>query len=213
MKEALVNFDDNNSSYSENNINGYIHFTQYSRDSPVTVEVNIRGLPPGIHGFHIHEYKLENHHINMIKLGKVPKDLCNELGGHFNPCDTIHGSYQYNTTRHVGDLINNIEVSITRCVNIKFIDPLISLYKGNINCIIDRSIVIHENPDDEGLPGLSAIKKTLYERKINNRHNIKLSFSDIIFKKLVSKFTKKEQDSLKTGNAGKRIACGNINLI
>lgn len=214
MKEALVNFDDNNSSYSENNITGYIYFTQYTKDYPVTVEVNIGGLPPGKHGFHIHEYKLQDYHINMIKLGRIPKDLCNELGGHFNPYDTIHGSYEYNTHRHAGDLINNIEVGITKCVNIKFIDPLISLYKEDINCIIDRSIVIHESPDDEGLPGLYGLNKIINNNNLQRR-NIKsiLSFSNSIFKKIISKLTKKEQESLKTGNAGKRIACGNINYL
>ena len=67
-------------------------------------------------------------------------------------------------------------------------DPLISLYQEDINCILNRSIVIHEKPDDQGLPGLKAL---MQNRKLN----------------------KEEEESLKTGNAGKRIACGNIVLI
>ena len=55
----------------------------------------------------------------------------------------------------------------------------------HINCILDKSIVIHENPDDEGLLGLKAL--------IENRQ-----------------LNKEEKESLKTGNAGIRIACGNI---
>ena len=55
-------------------------------------------------------------------------------------------------------------------------------------CIINRSIVIHEKPDDEGLPGLKALMKN---KKLNEV----------------------EKESLITGNAGKRIACGNIILI
>lgn len=67
-------------------------------------------------------------------------------------------------------------------------DPLISLYQEDINCILNRSIVIHESPDDEGLPGFNALMKN---KKLN----------------------KVEEESLKTGNAGKRIACGNIILV
>jgi len=68
------------------------------------------------------------------------------------------------------------------------VDPLISLYQEDINCILNRSIVIHEKPDDQGLPGLKAL---MQNKKLN----------------------KEEEESLKTGNAGKRIACGNIMLI
>ena len=66
-------------------------------------------------------------------------------------------------------------------------DPLISLYQEDINCILNRSIVIHEKPDDQGLPGLKAL---MQNKKLN----------------------KEEEESLKTGNAGKRLACGIIGI-
>ena len=114
-------------------------------------------------------------------------NLCDTLGGHFNPYNTHHGSYKYATVRHAGDLVNNLSVGMDGFVHIIFEDPLISLDKNDKNCIINRSIVIHEQPDDEGIPGMKA----LYENR---------------------KLNKIEKESLKTGNAGKRIACGNIIL-
>lgn len=90
------------------------------------------------------------------------------------------------TVRHVGDLINNLEVNSNGLANVNFIDTLISLYPGK-NSIAGRSIVIHKDPDDEGIPGLLALESG---KKLN----------------------KKEIESLITGNAGNRIACGNIKV-
>lgn len=192
MLQALVKFPDNSSYSSLNNLHGYILFTQYNKNTKnnneVIVEVNLSGLPPGKHGFHIHENKITQYDINQLKKGIIIKNLCDKLGGHFNPFRTHHGSYRFNTDRHAGDLINNLEVDQNGIVKIKFLDPLISLNKDDPNCIIGRSIVIHEKFDDEGLPGINAL---LQNKKLN----------------------KNEIESLKTGNAGKRIACGNINTI
>ena len=127
-------------------------------------------------------------HIHEKGLPKGTKTIdCKILGGHFNPYSTIHGSYLLGTPRHVGDLINNLKVDSSGDVHVTFIDTLISLYPGKNN-IINRSIVIHKKEDDEGIPGLIALQsgKTM---------------------------NKKELESLKTGNAGDRIACGNIKLI
>lgn len=189
MKIAIVEFSKNchNSYSSLKNLEGYILFTQQNKNCNVVVKVKLSGLPIGIHGFHIHEKNIKQEYINDLKKGKTVKDLCNTLGGHFNPFGTHHGSYKYATKRHAGDLINNLEVDNSSNVNIVFVDPLISLYE-DINCILNRSIVIHEKPDDEGLPGLKALMEN---KKLN----------------------KVEEESLKTGNAGKRIACGNIILI
>ena len=187
MKEAYVEFP-SDTSYSSDNIYGYILFKQQNKNQPVIVEVNLYGLPPGVHGFHIHEYPIKTEYLNQMKLGIVPKDLCKTLGGHFNPNNTNHGSYQCNTERHAGDLINNLKVDRNKKVYITFLDPLISLYSNENNCIINKSIVIHKDTDDEGLPGLIALQQN---KKLN----------------------KMEEESLKTGNAGNRIACGNIKLI
>lgn len=177
MRQAIVIFPSGDS-YSNVNLQGYILFTQFSQFSPVGVEVNLSGLSPGKHGFHVHE--------KGIPKGVKTID-CKILGGHFNPYSVQHGSYSHGTIRHVGDLTNNLHVNSNGVVQMSFIDTLISLYPSR-NSVIDRSIVIHSDPDDEGIPGLLALQSG-------------------------KKLTKKENESLKTGNAGNRIACGNIKLI
>lgn len=171
-------------SISECNIKGTVTFTQLSKTEPVTVNVKLSNVPNGTHGFHIHENQITDKIINIHKKDKI--NICNELGGHFNPYNVNHGSFRYNTIRHVGDLCNNLNVCNNK-IEYNFIDNLISLYINEPNCILNRSIVIHKNSDDEGIPGLLAL--------INGKTLNKI-----------------ENESLKTGNAGNRIACGNIIL-
>jgi Cu-Zn family superoxide dismutase len=107
---------------------------------------------------------------------------CESLCSHFNPYSTEHGSQEGNIkNRHVGDL-GNILANKDGITKEKFIDNYIKL-KGKCN-IIGRSVVIHENCDDLGLGGLDD------DGNIINK--------------------KKYKESIKTGNAGKRIACGVI---
>ena len=174
MRQAIVLFP-SKYSHSTVDIKGHILFTQLTEMGPVIVDVHLRGLTPGKHGFHVHE--------KGLPLGSKQFD-CKVLGGHFNPHGVTHGSYRLKTIRHVGDLINNLNVGRDGNVSVSFLDHLISLYPGQ-TCIIERSIVIHEEPDDEGIPGMFSKTKTL---------------------------SKNQLESLKTGNAGKRIACGNIKL-
>uniref|UniRef100_A0A147BUC0 Putative copper/zinc superoxide dismutase n=1 Tax=Ixodes ricinus TaxID=34613 RepID=A0A147BUC0_IXORI len=73
------------------NISGFVRFVQTSNWS-VEVTVNVIGLPPGSHGFHVHQY------------GDITKG-CASAGGHFNPLSMYHGGPD-SVVRHVGDLGN-----------------------------------------------------------------------------------------------------------
>ena len=145
-------------------IQGTIRFIE--TDMNTIIKINIEGLPPGHHGFHIHEaWDLT--------------DECMSACKHFNPTGQVHGGPSSHL-RHVGDL-GNIYANKTGKVEIELMDHRIKL--RGINNIIGRSVVIHEKKDDLGLGGISK------NGKVNN---------DI------------RKESLKTGNAGKRIACGVI---
>jgi Cu-Zn family superoxide dismutase len=145
------------------NINGYVRFHQCSPSSPVTIKFLIKGTSNQTHAIHIHEF------------GDL-RNGCDSLGTHFNPTGETHGSIMYNMPRHAGDLINNIVFGVDGIFHYDNNDNSISLYHGP-RCILGRSIVIHEKPDDLGL-GTGGSK----------------------------------EESLKTGNAGKRICCAVIGL-
>ena len=149
----------------DKNINGYVKF---SEDSGYTkIKVKLSGVKPGYHGFHIHE------------AGDI-RDNCNGACKHYNPFGVSHGG-QNSIVRHVGDL-GNILADRKGDVRMTFHDHLVKL-SGPCS-IIGRSVVIHEDPDDEGLGGLDKNGNVIDQRK--------------------------HDESLKTGNAGKRIACGVI---
>lgn len=165
-------------------IKGSVVFTQ-TNDNFVRVDIDLTNVPNGIHGIHIHE--------KPIKFFKAV-DYCQQAGSHYNgnmklwspetPGGIPHGSYTFNTERHIGDMCNNI-VSVKGIVKMSYNDYLISLIPGP-NCILNRSVVIHEEQDDEGM----------YVPRTNS-------------KKSFDKF----KESKMTGNAGKRIACANIEYI
>jgi Cu-Zn family superoxide dismutase len=173
---AIVRWgDENQESMSVDNIIGCVNFYQKDIFSHVSVSVNIKGLPSGIHGFHVHEKRIED-------FGEDVLECCEKLGGHFNVKEKWSLENQTGTKHgingHNGDLCNNIFSDHEKFCETYFTDSKISLYEEDEKCIIGRSIVIHEDPDDMGLPDYLDPQKN------------------------TQKFI--------TGNAGKRIACGNI---
>tara|TARA_Y100001958_G_scaffold159961_1_gene164684 strand:- start:6109 stop:6618 length:510 start_codon:yes stop_codon:yes gene_type:complete len=152
-------------------IKGFIEFDMVKKNKKniMKISINIEGLKPGKHGFHIHEKG------NLL-------EGCGSLCAHFNPDNTTHGDINDSkNNRHAGDLGNIIADKNGVCKQILY-DKIIKL-NGKYN-IVGRSVVIHENEDDLGLGGLDEN-------------------GEIIDKKV-------HKESLKTGNAGKRIACGII---
>ena len=112
------------------------------------------------------------------------RDGCTSTCSHFNPLNTEHGDINDDKyNRHIGDL-GNIYADSDGNVNITLYDKLIKL-DGEFN-IIGRSVVIHADKDDLGIGGLDE------QGKIKDM--------DI------------HEESLKTGNAGKRVACGVIGI-
>ena len=107
---------------------------------------------------------------------------CGSLCAHFNPDNTNHGDItDSKMDRHAGDLGNIIADENGICKQVLY-DDIIKL-NGKYN-IVGRSVVIHAKEDDLGLGGLDE-EGNILDKKV-------------------------QKESLKTGNAGKRIACGII---
>ena len=107
-------------------------------------------------------------------------DNCISACAHFNPTNKKHGSPN-DKERHIGDL-GNIIPDKNGIVKKTLRDKFIKL-RGKYS-IIGRCVVIHEQEDDLGKGGLDS-EGNIINIKIHN-------------------------ESIKTGNAGKRIACGVI---
>ena len=168
-----------NSISEDDMVEGFVMFTQFSRDSAVHVKICLDGLgPERARGFHIHEKGLKN----MSELEDDVASCCDRLGGHFNVREKWSPEYPHGTPhgKHTGDLCFNIISDEEGKVRTSFMDDKISLYRGD-NCIIGRGLVIHEDEDDRGVG--------IYEDE------------------------KKTDESKKTGNAGKRMACGTIERV
>ncbi|KAI6238058.1 Superoxide dismutase [Aphelenchoides fujianensis] len=119
---------------------GTVWFTQEKQGGPVTVEGEIRGLAPGLHGFHVHQYGDRT-------------NGCTSAGPHFNPFGKTHGGpggecptarfvqssrRLQDENRHVGDLGN---VKVESDGSCKF--------NGETN-VVGRSLVVHAEEDDLG---------------------------------------------------------------
>jgi Cu-Zn family superoxide dismutase len=119
----------------DDKIKGTVQFYEIINGDKVIVHVLLSGLKKNsIHGFHIHE------------AGDL-SDNCMGACAHFNPYNKNHGGRD-SKERHVGDL-GNIKTDNNGNVDFQFSDKLIKL-RGTKSNIIGRSIVIHEDEDDEG---------------------------------------------------------------
>ncbi len=113
-----------------NDVTGTVHFAK--TDSGVLVTVNLEGLTPGKHGFHIHEF------------GDCSASSGTSAGGHFNPGGHEHGD-PIGETRHVGDL-GNVTANEEGAAQMEHLDKHLKL--NGENSIIGRSIIVHADEDD-----------------------------------------------------------------
>lgn len=111
-------------------VSGTVTFS--SSTTGVKVVANLKGLTPGKHGFHIHQY------------GDCSASDGTSAGGHFNPEDVDHGGPDA-AVRHVGDL-GNIEADADGNAQYEKMDTRISL--NGEHSIIGRGVVVHAGEDD-----------------------------------------------------------------
>lgn len=111
--------------------NGPVTFTQ-NADGSVTVNAKLAGVPPGIHGFHVHD-----------------KGDCgdngNAAGGHFNPMSTPHGGPS-DAARHAGDF-GNVEADASGNVNESRTLHGITVEPGPTS-VVGHAVILHADPDD-----------------------------------------------------------------
>lgn len=115
-------------------VSGTVVFRESARSDKIIIDINLGGLSPGKHGFHIHE------------TGNLTDD-CSNCGAHFNPYGMKHGGLT-SPIKHAGDL-GNIVADKNGICNMKIADNIISLRNPKTN-IIGRSLVIHSEEDDLG---------------------------------------------------------------
>ncbi|RHZ44790.1 hypothetical protein Glove_709g35 [Diversispora epigaea] len=132
VKAVAVIQGDNPSS----DVSGIVRFTQEKENAPTIIEIDIKGLKRGDHGFHVHEFGDNT-------------DGCTSAGAHFNPFNKQHGAPQ-DENRHLGDL-GNITASTDGTVKTKITDNQLTLIGPHK--VIGRTIVVHADKDDLGKGG------------------------------------------------------------
>ena len=98
----------------------------------IRVIVDMEGLSPGDHGFHVHEY------------GDCSAPDGTSAGGHFNPDGQPHGA-PTDTERHVGDL-GNISADGMGMAHLEWTDTFLSF--SGPHSIVGRGVIVHAGADD-----------------------------------------------------------------
>jgi Cu-Zn family superoxide dismutase len=101
----------------------------------VLIKLQIKGLPPGQHAFHIHS------------AGKCEPPFTS-AGGHFNPAHAHHG--MLSGEGHAGDM-PNLHVPQSGDLSVEVLNRQVTLEKGKPNSLFDddgSSLVIHAKADD-----------------------------------------------------------------
>lgn len=108
-----------------------------SKSGGVNISIKGENLPPGGHGFHIHEH------------GSCIAPTFESAGAHFNPTGKKHG-FDNPEGPHAGDL-KNINVGANGTLSTEVVADMVTLEKGKENSLLKEggtSLVIHSDPDD-----------------------------------------------------------------
>jgi Cu-Zn family superoxide dismutase len=116
----------------DSGVSGTIRFAD--RGDRVEISGTVKGLTPGDHGFHVHQFG---------DLSDAERGEGEFAGGHFNPTDMPHGRPE-ESQRHVGDL-GNITADESGTATFEKSDGVIKL--SGPHSIIGRSIVVHAKAD------------------------------------------------------------------
>lgn len=110
---------------------GTVTFTQ--NGDQTTVVADVVGVPPGLHGFHVHE------------AGECTPPDFKSAGGHFNPTGAIHGA-PTDPEHHAGDL-GNIEVAQDGSGHLQLASNMLTVEPGP-NSVVGKSVILHAGEDD-----------------------------------------------------------------
>lgn len=101
----------------------------------VLIAAELKGLPPGVHGFHLHE------------TGKCEPPF-ETAGDHFNPTSAEHGYVEGGP--HAGDM-PNVHVPESGALTIEVLNTEISLEEDSLESLFDddgSAILVHAHADD-----------------------------------------------------------------
>lgn len=124
---------------SGSGVSGKIDFTVLE-DGAVRIDADLKGLTPGMHGMHVHEF------------GDCSAADGMSAGGHFNPDMVEHGAPN-SATHHPGDY-GNLEADATghAALSLTVAAGTFSVTDGDKLNILGRGVIVHEKLDDFGQP-------------------------------------------------------------
>jgi len=111
-------------------VQGTVTFTAGA--SGVAVKASLKGVPPGTHGFHVHEF------------GDCSAPDATSAGGHFNPKGSPHGA-PTDAAHHAGDL-GNISAAADGTATLEWTDAAMKL--DGADGVIGHAVIVHANADD-----------------------------------------------------------------
>jgi superoxide dismutase, Cu-Zn family len=115
-----------------NTATGTVNLVQ--RGANVTLVARLTGVPPGKHGFHIHEK------------GDCSAPDAMSAGGHFNPSNAHHGNPQ-DIDHHAGDLpVIDADAGVIATLDAVVMGA--ALGGGGTFDVVGKSVVVHKDPDD-----------------------------------------------------------------
>ncbi|SHN36757.1 superoxide dismutase, Cu-Zn family [Duganella sacchari] len=117
-----------------NNVSGTVRFAQ--QDGKLTIDADVKGLTPGVHGFHLHEK------------GDCSAPDGTSAGGHFNPGSQQHGDPAH-AMHHGGDF-GNLTADASGNAKLHLVVPTsqISLDAGAAGNVVGRGLIVHADADD-----------------------------------------------------------------
>lgn len=111
---------------------GVVTFLEWP-DGNVEIEVSLSNVPPGVHGFHIHEN------------GDCSAANGSSAGDHFSPHGMPHGA-PADGQKHAGDL-GNVTANSNGRINTTIWSRVLTVRQGT-NSVANRAVVLHADPDD-----------------------------------------------------------------